>query len=389
MPPPLNLHADNGSFHIAEGRIVERPAPGATDHDLSGYNISPGLINAHDHLELNHYPRTKFREVYDNAHQWGEDVDQHLKAGLYADLRAHAIWDRCFIGGLKNLLCGVTTVAHHGPLYKPLQRRDFPINVLQRYGWAHSLHFDTPEQVKASYVATPPDAPWFIHLAEGTDEIAAREYGRLKALGCVGPNTVIVHGVGMTGEDMADAAPQIRGLVWCPTTNIYLLGKDVFSYDLYGYPTYLGWRGPDRHVALGSDSRLTADGDLMNEIYDQHHITGCDRDCRYQAVSNRAAHILGLPDVGHLRPGARADLMIGRATRFSHSKHLKLVMVSGVPMIGEPTIMQQFKQFPTIAVTLDRNPKRMNIWLARQYQRCKLDEPGLILDDPIRRRFWF
>jgi cytosine/adenosine deaminase-related metal-dependent hydrolase len=388
MPPPLNLHADNGSFFIAEGRMVERPAPGATDHDLSGYHIHPGLVNAHDHLELSHYPRTKFREVYANAHQWGEDVNKRLKAGLYADLRAHSIWDRCFIGGLKNLLSGVTTIAHHGPLYKPLQRRDFPINVLQRYGWAHSLHFDTPEQVKASYDATPPDAPWFIHLAEGTDEIAAGEYQRLKALGCVGPNTVIVHGVGMTDADMSDAAHHARGLVWCPTTNHYLLGKTTEVGSSWDYHR-ASWRS-DSHIALGSDSRLTADGDLLAEIPAAWVTSRCDVGCTDEATSNRAAHVMGLDDVGHLQPGARADLvMIGRATRLSRSEHPKLVMVEGVPMIGSPSVMGKFKQVPTIPVTLDGHEKRMNARLAHQYQRCKLDETGLVLDEPVRRRFWF
>jgi cytosine/adenosine deaminase-related metal-dependent hydrolase len=366
MPVPLNLHADNGSFFIAGGRIVESPAPSATDHDLSGYNIGPGLVNAHDHLELNHYPRTKFREVYANAHQWGEDVDKRLKTGLYADLRAHSIRDRCFIGGLKNLLCGVTTVAHHGPLYKPLQRRDFPINVLQRYGWAHSLHFDTPEKVKASYDATPPDAPWFIHLAEGTDEIAAGEYGRLKALGCVGPNTVIVHGVGMRGEDVAEAALQVRGLVPCPTTNHYLLGRIANTND---------WIQAGGRLALGTDSRLTAD----DGIYAERAIIPA-----LCAVTMVPAHILGLNDVGHLRPGARADLAIG-----SEREKLELVMVGGVPLIGGPKVMEKFEQFPTIPVTLDGHEKCMNARLAHRYQRCKLDEPGLVLDRPIRRCFWF
>lgn len=368
MPPPLNLHADNGTVFIAGGRVANAPAPGATDHYFPGYTIQPGLVNAHDHLELNHYPRTKFREVYTNAHMWGADVDKRLKAGLYRNLRAHSLWDRCFIGGLKNLLAGVTTVAQHGPLYRPLRRRAFPVNVLHHYGWAHSLHFDTPERVKASYDATPPDAPWFIHLAEGTDEIAAGEYRRLKALGCVGPNTVIVHGVGLTDDDMADAAPRVRGLVCCPTTNHYLLGRTVNAP---------AWVRAGGRLALGTDSRLTADGDMCAErahLVDEH------------AITLAAAAILGLDDVGSLEPGARADLTLDRPPE---RRNQHLVMVGGIPMIGSPALMTHFKQFPTIAVTLDGSPKRMNAQLARQAQRCKLAEPGLVLDEPVWRRFWY
>ena len=101
--------------------ILDKPTPKSLLVDLEGYTIFPGLINAHDHLELNHYPRTKFREVYNNAHEWGEDVNARLDTEPYKSLRQYPIWDRLFIGGLKNLLCGATTVAHHNPLHKYLR----------------------------------------------------------------------------------------------------------------------------------------------------------------------------------------------------------------------------------------------------------------------------
>ncbi|HVU13587.1 MAG TPA: hypothetical protein VHD90_20045, partial [Phototrophicaceae bacterium] len=100
--------------------------------DLSGYTIFPGLVNAHDHLELNHYPRTKFRERYDNASQWSADVNARLNESPFKELRAYPLEDRCFIGGLKNLLCGATTVAHHNPPHKYLFRTDFPVRVLRK-----------------------------------------------------------------------------------------------------------------------------------------------------------------------------------------------------------------------------------------------------------------
>ena len=185
--------------------IVDKPANGALTVDLEGYTIFPGLVNAHDHLELNHYPRTKFRERYDNARQWSADVNERLDTEPYKSLRAYPLEDRCFIGGLKNLLCGATTVAHHNPPHKCLFRKDFPVRVLKRYGWAHSFYLSSEEEIKRSYQSTPKDVPWFIHLAEGTDEEAAGEYQRLKALGCVGQNTVLVHGVGIMMKGTIDA----------------------------------------------------------------------------------------------------------------------------------------------------------------------------------------
>jgi len=53
------------------------------------------------------------------------------------------------------------------------------VRVLQRYGWSHSLHFE--KDVAGSYRGTPRDAPWMIHLAEGTDAVLARHQAAARA----------------------------------------------------------------------------------------------------------------------------------------------------------------------------------------------------------------
>lgn len=373
--------------------VLDKPVPDALIVDLDGYTFYPGLINAHDHLELNHYPRSKFCEVYDNAHQWGEDMNVRLNDSPYRELRAYPLEDRLFIGGLKNLLCGATTVAHHNPPHEYLFREDFPVRVLKKYGWAHSLHFSTDEEIVNSYRSTPLDVPWFIHLAEGTDEVAAGEYKRLKALGCVGKNTVIVHGVGIKSEDVEDAVASVRGLVWCPSTNNFLLGK---TSDFVRY-TYVAdrpsWRAGS-HVAIGSDSRLTADGDLLNEMVAAVETSQCDRGCILEAVTSRAAHILGLTDVGHLNIGARADWIF--LSGYSRSA-IEIVVKGGVPQIGNPDLMAKFPHIQTVPATLDGIPKAIHIELARRIIRCTLKEPGLEIDPDfragvgasLRKIYWF
>ncbi|NJL96125.1 MAG: hypothetical protein HC915_21545 [Anaerolineae bacterium] len=80
-----------------------------------GLYLYPGLINAHDHLELNHYPRSRPRPRYAHAEAWAADMSAALHHPPYRELRAHPLDERCWIGGLKNLLSGVTTVAHRQP----------------------------------------------------------------------------------------------------------------------------------------------------------------------------------------------------------------------------------------------------------------------------------
>lgn len=378
--------ADQPSDLCMTDVVTARPANSAQVVDLDGYSIFPGLVNAHDHLELNHYPRSKFREKYDNAHQWGEDMNMRLDSEPYKSLRAYPLWDKLFIGGLKNLLCGATTVAHHNPLHKYLKWDDFPVNVLQKYGWAHSLHFNTDEEIQRSYKRTPSSVSWFIHLAEGTDEIAAGEYKRLKALGCIGSNTVIIHGVGLTPEDVNDAIQHVRGLVWCPSTNLYLLDKtSPFVQHTYDVKRP-SWRHTDTgcNVALGSDSRLTADGDLGIEMLAANMTSQCDGACVMEAVTCRAAHILGMSDVGHLHSGAKADWIVD--FRYQRAD-IKLIAKGGVPQIGDPDMMAKFPNVQTVGAMLDGKPKRIHIDLARRIHACKLKELGLEVDSLPKQGF--
>lgn len=356
--------------------ILDQPASDSLEVDLEGYTIFPGLINAHDHLELNHYPRTKFREVYNNAHEWGEDVNARLDTEPYKSLRQYPLWDKLFIGGLKNLLCGATTVAHHGPPYKEMYSADFPVRVVKEYGWAHSLHFDTDEQVVASYKNTPKHVPWFIHLAEGTDEIAKSEYRRLKALGCVGENTVIVHGIGLQGDDIYDAGDFmfIKGVVVCPTTNKYLLD----TYPNIDFMIELGLS-----VMIGSDSRLTADGDIFDEL---HRIDAPDSWLWNNWI------LLGT-DKEPLAVGNPSDFILVDSTlplRQKKRKDIKLVALGGIPQIGDPDMMAKFSHIETVSASLDGVPKAIQIDLARRINQCKLSEPGLeLLTTPKKRFFIF
>ncbi len=318
----------------------------------------PALINYHDHLELNHYPRTRPQPVYSNAHQWAEDVNARLNQEPFSTLRAHSFADKAFIGGLKNLLSGVTTIFQHGDPKRELFAKGFPVRVVRRYGWAHSLHFTSASILQKTYQQTPKKTPFFIHLAEGTDDTAKSEYQRLKALGCVGANTVLVHGVGIGEEDITDALTAQCWLVTCPTTNHYLLGATANTAC---------WNG---RVLLGSDSRLTAEGNLLDEI-------------AFAKTHNMIHQAIGF---NWLYPLIKDDFII--AETLLKRTDIQLIVKDGVAIFGTPALMNRAR-VPSVACTLDGQERKMHVTLARLAHRVKLKEDGFMLDEISKSQLWW
>lgn len=343
--------------------------------NLNGYMLLPGLINAHDHLELNHFPRTKFREVYPNAHEWGEDISGHLDKSPFRELQAYSLQDRCLIGGIKNLLSGVTTVAHHNPLHRPLKSRHFPVEVVKNYRWAHSLHFASLETIIKNYRYAK-GAPFMIHLAEGTDEVARAELQKLDELGALSPHTVIVHGVGLSSEDTEYAVRQGASLVWCPSTNEYLLGETAD----------VGLWADNGKLALGSDSRLTADGDLLDELRAAADTNRLDSKALFGLVTTDAARLLNLVDKGELIAGKQADVMAlpyaddpFKALIQAKRADIGLIVRGGKIIYGDPELVEQFPRGKFERVKVDGTEKLMARSIVKQLRRCKIQEKGLEL----------
>ena len=305
--------------------------------DLKGYTILPGLINAHDHLEFNLFPRLGSGS-YPNYAEWARNAYFPERSPLREHLAVPKPV-RLWWGGLKNLLCGVTTVCHHDPYEAEVFGNGFPVRVVERYGWAHSLQFHN--DVAAAFRSTPPRAPFIIHLAEGTDEESQNEIFTLDRLGALGRQTVIVHGVGLTDGGRALLDERGASVVWCPTSNLFALGATLDGR----------WVSARRSVALGNDSALTGFGDLLDEIQAAYKAGGVSTDRMYSLVTSSAATVLGLGGgEGFIHPGARADLIAISSPEHapaatllaSNLSKVELVMVSGKPRAVSPEMAERW-----------------------------------------------
>jgi cytosine/adenosine deaminase-related metal-dependent hydrolase len=344
--------------------------------DLGGAFVFPGLINAHDHLELNSFRRLKWRERHVNVREWIADFQPRFAADPdLAAARPETLADRVWVGGLKNLLSGVTTVCHHNPLHPPLRGR-FPVRVVRRFRFSHSLQVDG-RACSDVYRSTPPDWPWVIHAAEGIDTEAAGEIDALDALDCLGPQTVLVHGVAIGAAQSARVLARGAALVWCPTSNDFLFGRtgDVRPF------------AATRRLAIGTDSRLSGAGDLFDEMRAAHDTGQVTTETIARTVTADAARILRLPKAGRLEEGVPADLTIlqPRAeTPFdslvrSSRADVRLAMIDGRPLIGDPPLERLFDacHIDTLPARVDGRPRLLARWVGRRASRMVLTEPGL------------
>jgi cytosine/adenosine deaminase-related metal-dependent hydrolase len=288
-------HAD---FAIRNGRILFSGAHRANEPvlDLSGFLLLPGLVNAHDHLEFNLFPRLG-NGPYRNAREWASDIHRPwcspVKEHLAVPKPVRILW-----GGLKNLLSGATTVAHHNPCDDPCFDANFPVKVVRQSGFAHSLDF-SPDLV-GRYHATPLDWPFIFHAAEGIDEQACSEVSRLDALGILTDRAVLVHAIGVNQSGLNLLKARGSSVVWCPTSNLSTYGTTLRSAVFHS----------TSNVALGTDSALTAQTDLIDEIKTARNASGLSLDDLYEMVTVRSARLLRLHDgQGCLRHAGVADLL--------------------------------------------------------------------------------
>jgi len=267
---PLEIEIRGGRIRRLGRRLEGRPRL-----RLEGCLILPGLINAHDHLEFNLFPRLG-RGPHPNAGAWARVVHRPAESPVREHLRVpqstRLVW-----GGLKNLLSGATTVCHHNPTGAAVFRRRFPVRVVRRMGWAHSLEF-SPD-LAARFRHTPADQPFVVHLGEAVDGSGKRELRVLQGMGALARRTVLVHAVALDAAEFDRVRQAGAAVVWCPSSNLFTLGRTA-GPELFqsGVP-----------VALGTDSALTGAGDLLDELRVARRASGLSREDLYRMVTIEAA----------------------------------------------------------------------------------------------------
>lgn len=338
---------------ITGDRVAAVESPGvieATEReaDLDGRVLRPGIVNGHDHLDFSTLPPL-VSGIYANAYDWAAALERRQEDPAVRAALAIPLADRLFLGGLRNLLAGVTAVAHHAAFHRSLARRDFPVRVLERYQFAHSPGLT--RELRRTYRTTDRRIPWFVHVAEGTDERSRSELDALVRENVLRQNTVMIHAIALPAERMAAVAQARASVVWCPESNRRLYGATADVAAL---------RAAGVRVGLGSDSPASGVRDALSNLA-AARAEGVWPDADLLALATIAsAEVARLP-AGGVHPGAVADLIAVEATErllAGERTAVSLVVVVGRPRYGLVALMAPLDP-ASLPLSVEGEPRRL------------------------------
>lgn len=251
----------------------------------------PGLINSHDHLDFNLFPRLGEKK-YKSYIEWGKYIHKNYKNEINEVLTVpEAI--RAKWGIYKNILCGVTTVVNHG---KKLFFDETLISVIQSSQTIHSVAFEKFWKLKLNNPFKK-NIPCVIHAGEGVDDKAAKEIDTLINWNVLKRELVAVHGVAMSSMQ----AKHFKGLVWCPDSNYFLLNNTAAVNELKNKTT----------ICFGTDSSLSSSWNIWEHIKLARKLNLVNDEELYCMLNKNPSHLWN-SNAGFIKEGKLADIVVAK-----------------------------------------------------------------------------
>jgi cytosine/adenosine deaminase-related metal-dependent hydrolase len=373
---------EQGTVLIQDGRILASGAhvtlPGGTKVLHTDGIIAPGLIDLHNHLTWNIFPRWKPIEEFGNRYDWQQKPVYNIQmtvphqlivqAGLecqaerYAEVKAITEGETSVTGSMRepcvqhltrNLDVDPELAPALGPGFGRILYNVFPLQM-------------SPEALADAdaTLSAHPRGALLIHLGEGAphDAAAAREFTMLKARGLLRPGVSLIHGVAITPEGFAEMAANGVGLIWSPRSNVELYGDTA---------NVAAAKAAGVHLALAPDWSPTGSDGLLGELnyaslwnQTQPAPPFTERDLVRMATSNAAELVNLSGQIGSLTAGHAADLIVLRRSDLgpqhdaywtithSSSQDLELVVIGGRALYGDPSLLQPFSPAATETLQL-------------------------------------
>ena len=139
-------------------------------------------------------------------------------------------------------------------------------------------------------------------------------------------------------------------------------------------------------LALGSDSRLSGEGDLLDELKVAHATRQLSAEGLARTVTSGPARLLRLRSAGRVAITAKADITIIRPlaacpydSLVSASRSdIRMTMINGKPCVGDPALAAVFEatSVTTMPASVDGADRLIASWIGRRVMRMQLQEQG-------------
>jgi 5-methylthioadenosine/S-adenosylhomocysteine deaminase len=368
----------NGTVVIVADKIAsvgaDVNAPDATTPVEADSFIFPGLIDLHNHLTWNLFPRwppvnwkpadwdptRKFGARYDwqQLQSYKDDLDTPHRVlaeegwgcemNRYGEVKAIAGGSTSSVGSLGPVKC-IEGLARDLDFSSGLyQADDFKSEKLAYNIFPLEMQINDADSVRTRLSSGQLKA-FIIHLAEGAagNASAAREYKMFVAQGFLRSGVSIIHGVALKAPQFQEMAAHGVGLVWSPRSNLELYGATA---DIAGA------KNSGVVIAIAPDWSPSGSSGMLEELKyaeawnaRQHPKMFEDADLVKMATVY-PAQLAGLSDrIGTLSRGYFADLLLLKrrgtdpyaALLHATPLDVRLVVVGGKPIYGDRDLMEK------------------------------------------------
>ena len=363
---------DDGIILVADGVIRAVGAgiglpPGTPVFPTNGV-IFPGLIDLHNDLVYNVFPRWTPPSPVGDRYDWQVMPDYFRKL---SDPESAMIdrGDGCEMeryAEIKALLGGATSVVgsysptasdpHRNECDRGLARnldaisgfysQDLNAEPLDYEVFPFEISYARAQSIRDAMAAGKMKS-LILHVSEGKDASAAREFRMLSASGFLRPGVSVIHGVALTASNFAQLAHNGVGLIWSPRSNIALYGVTA---------NVLAAKAAGVTMAIAPDWSPSGSNGMSEELryawqwnQEQHGPVFTAEELVAMATS-KPAQLAGISDkAGALAAGNAADLIAyprkgdspWMALVDADPGSVELVVVGGKPILGEPALMKK------------------------------------------------
>lgn len=354
---------DKGSIVAAQPKSAPLPPNFAVAPllDTQG-TIYPGLIDLHNHLSYNVLPLWQVPHAFGNRGQWSSHVEKKRLISRPMEILARTPGQieaivryaeaKCLVNGVTTSQ-GLTLVNDAGIVkrYRGIVR-----NVEQTDDDALPEAGSRIPDVKdaAAFLRRlKSKATIFLHLCEGVDTTARKQFAKLQLNGGWAINKALagIHCCGLVDSDYDTLAENGGQLVWSPLSNLLLYGKtvDIARAKQAGLT-----------IAMGPDWSPSGSKSLLGELKVAWLVSNeagsvfSARELVEMATINAARTLKWDAALGSLEVGKRADLMVLNGTNGTNGdpyEHLlrakdtdvELVAVNGMPRFGLRRYVEPFE----------------------------------------------